>query len=589
MVDWRPGWRSLRLRLPLMVSLMIAAALGVFLWLAYRELGELLIARAEERAATVARQIGNQLTQTIARGRAELERRAADPTVRRFLEHGTGADEVTTALGPLLAANQPPLAFFDRNRKLVLEVHAPGQRPDVAPIEYDTSTLGESGVSPFGLLDDTHITYGLTLEVTGADGRLGWIVLRRILTDNQTAAAFEQLVGTGSRVFVGNADGSLWTDLRRPVDEVPADLRPGRTIAPAHDEGHIGAAGPVEGTPWAVWISLPREDVLAPATTMLARMISIALLVTGIGAVVVWNVSRRITGPLSDLTRASEAMAAGDLDTRVEVTRRDEIGRLRAAFNAMAERISEEHRTLEARVDERTAGLQTVNQELEAFSYSVSHDLRAPLRHIAGFSSLLSRSATSLQPAERRYLDTIVEAAQRMGQLIDDLLAFSRVSRLPLTMTSVDLGQVVEEAQREVADDEGPPVEWHIAELPSVEGDRALLRLVMINLLSNALKYSSTRPARRIEIGAERADGEVSIYVRDNGVGFDMEYAPKLFGVFQRLHRPEEFSGTGIGLANVRRIIQRHGGRTWAEGAVDQGATFWFSMPVAAEGGVHEG
>src|SRR5690606_1818519 len=159
----------------------------------------------------------------------------------------------------------------------------------------------------------------------------------------------------------------------------------------------------------------------------------------------------------------------------------------------------------------------------------VSHDLRAPLRHIAGFSSLLSRSATSLQPAERRYLDTIVEAAQRMGQLIDDLLAFSRVSRLPLTMTSVDLGQVVEEAQREVADDEGPPVEWHIAELPSVEGDRALLRLVMINLLSNALKYSSTRPARRIEIGAERADGEVSIYVRDNGVGFDMEYAPKLF------------------------------------------------------------
>jgi light-regulated signal transduction histidine kinase (bacteriophytochrome) len=236
---------------------------------------------------------------------------------------------------------------------------------------------------------------------------------------------------------------------------------------------------------------------------------------------------------------------------------------------------------LEVRVRERTEELQHTNGELEAFTYSVSHDLRAPLRHITGFASLLEQQAgESLGTESKRYLKTITDAAGRMAALIDDLLAFSRMGRAPVSKRRIELAQVVREARSEVsADINGRRVDWAIHELPAVDADPALLRPVIVNLLSNALKYSSTREESHIEVGTERRPGEVVIFVRDNGVGFDMAYAHKLFGVFQRLHRADEFSGTGIGLANVRRIIHRHGGKTWAEGAVDQGATFYFSLP----------
>jgi PAS domain S-box-containing protein len=245
--------------------------------------------------------------------------------------------------------------------------------------------------------------------------------------------------------------------------------------------------------------------------------------------------------------------------------------------------VTDEKRTardLQQHVDELAA----VNHELEAFSYSVSHDLRAPLRHITGFAMLLEEaSGESLDADARRYLTTIVNAATRMGQLIDDLLSFSRVGRVPLAQHRVDLNALVRDAQKEVAADlNGRHVHWHFHELPTVDGDRAMLRLVFVNLLSNALKYSATRPRAEIEVGSTRGRNgeEAVIFVRDNGVGFDMQYAHKLFGVFQRLHRADEFEGTGIGLANVRRIVQRHGGRTWADGRPDAGATFYFSLPV---------
>jgi len=255
----------------------------------------------------------------------------------------------------------------------------------------------------------------------------------------------------------------------------------------------------------------------------------------------------------------------------------------RGLIYAAARDITDEKRTareLRQHVDELAA----VNHELEAFSYSVSHDLRAPLRHITGFAMLLEESASdNLNDEGRRFLKTIAGAATRMAQLIDDLLAFSRVGRAQLAPHRVDLNHLVRDAQKEVvADLNGRHVDWRLHDLPIVEGDRAMLRLVFINLLSNALKYSATRTHAEIEVGSTmNGDGqEAVIFVRDNGVGFDMQYAHKLFGVFQRLHRAEEFEGTGIGLANVRRIIQRHGGRTWADGRLDAGATFYFSLPL---------
>ena len=238
-------------------------------------------------------------------------------------------------------------------------------------------------------------------------------------------------------------------------------------------------------------------------------------------------------------------------------------------------------------IAERQTRLEASNTELEAFSYSVSHDLRTPLRHIAGFSAQLQRRAeTSLDDKGRRHLDLIAESAERMGRMIDDLLSFSRMGRSEMQRATVALGPLVKDALQDLHEEtKARRIDWRIGPLPEVSGDPAMLRLVLANLLSNAVKYTRTRPEARVEVGAQSVNGETTVFVRDNGVGFDMQYVGKLFGIFQRLHTPETFEGTGIGLANVRRIINRHGGRTWAEGEVDRGAAFYFSLPATSESG----
>ena len=240
---------------------------------------------------------------------------------------------------------------------------------------------------------------------------------------------------------------------------------------------------------------------------------------------------------------------------------------------------------LEQRVVERTAQLQAANQELESFSYSVSHDLRAPLWHVQGYVDMLAREAEGrLSENGRRYMKTIADASREMGVLIDDLLEFSRMGRVQMAETSVSLDGLVQESIQSLEmTTRGRNIVWKIPPLPAVRGDHAMLRQVLANLLGNAVKYTRPRDPAEIELGCDGAeDGRVIFFVRDNGVGFDPQYVHKLFGVFQRLHRTDEFEGTGIGLANVRRIIARHGGRTWAEGAVDQGATFYFTLKTTS-------
>ncbi len=242
---------------------------------------------------------------------------------------------------------------------------------------------------------------------------------------------------------------------------------------------------------------------------------------------------------------------------------------------------------LEHRVDERTAQLRAANQELEAFCYSVSHDLRAPLRHIVSFVTMLHDGAVASLPAEsKRHLATIAGSARRMGDLIDDLLTFSRVGKTEMRKTDVPLEELIHDTLSDFqAETAGRDIVWKIQPLPVVRADRALLRLVFVNLLSNAVKFTGRRAGAVIEIGCGPGrDDETVIFIRDNGAGFDPRYAGKLFGVFQRLHGEAEFEGTGIGLANVQRIVQRHGGRAWAEGAVDAGATFYISIPKPTKG-----
>jgi PAS domain S-box-containing protein len=276
------------------------------------------------------------------------------------------------------------------------------------------------------------------------------------------------------------------------------------------------------------------------------------------------------------LHRDAEGRPAAILEVNNDVTERREA----------EDQVRRMNMELEERVQDRTMELRQANQELEAFTYSVAHDLRAPLRHVDAFSRILSEDFGEFLPAEaQRYLENIRQGSRNMSQLVDDLLNLARVGRQELKRRPTALNPIVEEVKQELErETKGREIKWRIARLPVLECDAGLIKQVFTNLLSNAVKYTRPRPVAQIEVGAQDRDGEATLYVRDNGVGFSMKYADKLFGVFQRLHRQEEFEGTGVGLATVDRIVRKHGGRVWAESSLGKGATFYFTAPALQNG-----
>ena len=236
-------------------------------------------------------------------------------------------------------------------------------------------------------------------------------------------------------------------------------------------------------------------------------------------------------------------------------------------------------------VQKRAAQLKAMRQELELFSYSVSHDFRAPLRHILGFAEILQAEAgDALDETGRQHLQFIAQSATRMERMLDALLEFSRLGRAEMRHERVSLAMLVEEARQELHGQiAGREIEWRIGDLPDVQGDPARLRQALVHLLSNAVKFTRSRAPATIEIGAENGGDETIFFIRDNGVGLDMPHADKLFGLFQRFQRAGEFEGMGVGLATVRHLMHQHGGRAWAEGIVDGGATFYLALPNSPE------
>ncbi|MBM4331865.1 MAG: HAMP domain-containing protein [Deltaproteobacteria bacterium] len=310
----------------------------------------------------------------------------------------------------------------------------------------------------------------------------------------------------------------------------------------------------------------------------IASAISIAVVFLGL------FFARTITRPVRQLAEGAEEIGGGNLEHRVGTASKDKIGGLSRAFDRMSENLKAimvSRDELEQRVRDRTAQLEAANKELEAFSYSVSHDLRAPLRAIDGFSRVIMEDYTGKLDAEgKRYLNIIRSNTQKMAQLIDDLLLFSRLGRQEIRISDIDMVKMAKTVSKELK----PAAHerktgFNINELPPFHGDQAMIRQVLINLPSNAVKFTRPKENATIEVGGCTDENENIYYVNDNGVEFDMQYVNKLFGVFQRLHSSEEFEGTGVGLAIVQRIIHRHGGKVWAEGKVGEGATFYFVLP----------
>ncbi len=317
-----------------------------------------------------------------------------------------------------------------------------------------------------------------------------------------------------------------------------------------------------------------------------------------IGTIIAILMSRGITADLQRLVNAADAFRRGERSQRVALKRRDEVGNLASVFDLMLGTIEAEERMkeaarqelehnrdrLEEEVNRRTEALQEANRELESFSYSVSHDLRAPLRGINGFSQLLVNNySEQIDDTGRDYLQRILRASNHMGDLIDELLALARVSRCELQRRPVAMGKLAErgiERLREAYPER--EVEVMIGEMPEVNADPTLMGVVLDNLLGNAWKFTAGREDARIEMGCRHKREQCIYYVRDNGAGFDMRYVDKLFGIFQRLHNAEDFEGTGVGLATVQRILHRHGGRIWAEAEEGKGATFYFIVPDEA-------
>jgi signal transduction histidine kinase len=442
--------------------------------------------------------------------------------------------------------------------------------------------------------------------------------LGRIIASNSTASlAFANQADAREILSALRAEphvvaAGLYDKDGRLFSRYPADLPAGALpTAPARDgyrfeHGYVVGVEPVAEAEKARLGTLYLQSDMKAVTRALWLSAAIGAAAMGIALLAAYLLAGVLQGWVSEpiLSLAETATAVStrqDYSVRAPKFGKDELGVLTDAFNQMLARIEEQARAvrgyateLEQRVADRTrelqerndelrrnaAELEAANSELDAFSYSVSHDLRAPLRSIDGFSQvLLEDYAARLDEAGRDSLQRVRAASQRMGTLIDDLLKLARVTRAEVRSEVVDLSslarEIVGELQRSAPERQ---VDCVIAPGLTARGDPRLLRVVLDNLLRNGWKYTAKQPQPRIEFGASEGDGGRTFMVRDNGAGFDMKYKDKLFGVFQRLHSAEEFEGTGVGLATVRRIITRHGGRIWAEGAVDRGATFYFTV-----------
>ena len=586
--------RSLAVKIPLITSALLLAALAAMSIASYVELRRALIDLATGRLQGAATQMANVFTMSTRQRVTGMQQLMKQPSIVAYLKTRDVAREtaireaVKTYLGTGIEIADVEL--WDPKGTRIFAAGAVFAELTGDALAEHLAQLKAINTAVIGPLrhEDTALLYPVGGRVESGGEFLGYVVERRRISNpsqtRQTVALLSGLIGNESSIVIGNQDGSAWTDLSEPVTGIPITAAGGERLWNYQRAGMprtYAWAEPIPLTPWIVAIEMPRAAVLKPTERFLLRSIAIATAVLLIATAIGWVTTRRITTPLLQVTEAAEAVAESRPHVHVEIEREDEIGRLADSFNTMAERVEQARLDLELRVETRTSELLAANRELEAFSYSVSHDLRAPLRAIAGFVQILDEDhGARLDPDARRHLERVKVNAHRMGLLIDDLLALSRIGRAAIQKQNVDLTAMATAVAQDAIAASGRDITLSVAPLPPCFGEPSLLNQVFVNLVSNAVKFTANVPGAAITIGC-RINGETVYFVRDNGVGFDERYAEKLFGVFQRLHRAADFEGTGVGLAIVHRVITRHGGRIWAESKLNEGATFYFTLPSA--------
>jgi signal transduction histidine kinase len=580
---------------------------------AYDGMRRTMLATADERLRSVTDQLAGLLQNSSKQLITLTRTTAADTAVRAFLRSpGTRTRERATAALRRIADQTKQVAevrLWDAHRRRVFNVMLNG--PGAGELADTTVLLGASGpdsgaIGRFRAVGDSVLFPVAVLVVDRGGGRLlGYMTeWRRVNSTPRARDQTNRLIGSKSTLYMGNLAGDVWTDLTRAVPRPPVDVQEAHTLQ-RYERAGVGtmlvAASPVAGTPWAVVVEFPRSEVLAPARAFLRRLALIAPGLLLVGLFGAWLLSRGITAPLSRLTGAAEAIAAGDYSRRIELDRRDELGRLEQAFTTMVANVREAQRKLEDKVRERTVELEDRNEELEAFGYTISHDLRAPLRAMFGFSqALLEDYGDRLDDKGREYAQRVVTGAQSMDQLIRDLLAYSRVSRAELKLGRVDLSRVLREATTQLqVEVRNRGARVRVEEpLPAVLGHEATLGQVVANLLSNGIKFVAPDRTPELRIRAELREGKAGggeagggadggwrlrLWVEDNGIGIATEHHERIFRVFERLHSTEAYPGTGIGLAIVRKGMERMGGRAGVESRPGDGSRFWIELPAAEQ------
>lgn len=581
--------QSIQRKLPFLIFILLLTMMLAFGWLSYRGIRKTAEAAAKERLIILSQQLAGMYTQSAAPVLSVTRTAAASAAVKSFLLSGgiDSARSVDLLLRKLkLDSTWINVELLDINGRQVASTQQ-GKRDD----STKSSALipGYPATTDTGLVSRLHIKgeafyYAICAAVLHEGKLIGYLLRwRKMHNSKENIERVSQLLGKEVVLYVGNADGSLWSDLRTEIKGLPPKVETDSALMTYNFNGemYLAAESLVRNTEWKVRITIPQRVVLQPVKQFLRTAVSSAVILLLIGIVLTWWLSRNITTPLDKLAVAARGIAKGDFSQTVVWHRNDELGVLAHAFNVMAKEVNDVQKNLEAKVAQRTEQLEKANKELEAFSYSVSHDLRAPLRAVSGYAAMLKEDhAASLNEDGQRITETIVQNARMMGQLIDDLISFSRISRKESDIREVDMERMVKQVIAELqTQSPGKNYQFVLHALPVCKTDPQLIKQVWLNLVGNAMKYSSLVNDPVIEIGAKEINGTTEYYVRDNGVGFDMKYSGKLFGVFQRLHSHEEFEGTGIGLALVKRIVEQQNGSVHAASEVGKGAIFSFRIP----------